>query len=710
MGVIAEAVRSWLGPYGSGDKALIALFGGKPTAAGVSVNEFTALNISAVYCAINIISGAVSSLPLILYKSLPNDGKERFTDHRLYKMLHDEPNPETTSMVFRRTLQAHALSWGNGYAEIQMDQSGMPAAVWQITPDRVEPYREPGKRAPLRYRVAQDDGTKVTLDADRMLHLPGLGWDGLRGYSVIHMARESLGLTAATERFGSTFFGNGATAGLTAHHPGKLSEAAHARLKTSLTDALQGPNKAHNLVLLEEGVTIEKITIPPDDAQFLETRKFQTTEVARWFNIPPHMLKDLDRATFSNIEQQSLEFVLHTLTPWLVLWEQELTRKLIRPLERRQQFIKHNVKALLRGDTLSRYQAHAIARQWGWESANDVLKIEDENPIGAQGDIYLVPSNMAPADRIHAVIDAQIAPKPAPLPPASPPARSEPDPDDRMRHLAALIVEQLRPDLPPLRFVEVAEITQAAVQETLKALPPTPQDPALLERLDHTEQRLHDTVGEAIAEGLAAALTEEREQREQQRAAMELGLTEVRDATEAARAELASTRESVDTVQAAAAAAQVELRERLDASEVARQAQTARMASLVPSLRDVLEGAVRKEVRFEAERARKAAQSPEKLRAWLGSFYVTREDSSVQFLLPTMRLSYALTGRAEDAETETRRLIGAWVAESQTALAGLLEHPETLEADVKALVARWELERPAAIADKLLSEVIANGP
>jgi HK97 family phage portal protein len=647
MGLLAEAVRSWLGPYGSNDPALQALFGGRPTAAGVSVNEQTALNISAVWCAINIIAGGVSALPLILYKRLANDGKERFTDHPVYRLLHDEPNPETVSMTFRETLQAHALTWGNGYAEIQRDETGRPVALWQITPDRVRPFREPTARAPLRYDVIQPDGRHVTLDAERMLHVPGLGWDGTQGYSVIHKARESLGLLAATEKFGAKFFGNSATAGLTAHHPGKLSETAHARLKTSLNAALTG-DQAHSLILLEEGVTIEKVTIPPNDAQFLETRKFQVTEVARWFNIPPHMLKDLDRATFSNIEQQSLEFVIHTLTPWLVRWEQELERKLIRPLERRQQFIKHNVNALLRGDTLSRYQAHAIGRQWGWLSPNDILKLEDQNPIGPQGDIYLVPSNMAPAERIDEIVDAQIAPKPAPAVPASTNGNGgDPDPDARMRTLAVLVAAEIRPELAGMRMIEALDIAQATAQETVKALPPVPEpDGTLGERLD---------VMEASARVTAA-----------------------------------------------------ELAARLDAAEAARQAQAARIAGLVPSLRDVIEGAIRKEVRFEADRARKAAQSPEKLRAWIGTFYATREDTMVQFVLPAMRLHFALTGRAEDAEAETRRLIAGYVTESRDNLGMLLEHSQGLEADVKAMVVRWETERPARIADELLREVIAN--
>jgi len=200
MGRLANALRAggWFGPYGSNDPVLQALFGSQPTAAGVTLNETTALNLSAVWAAVTALAGPVGMLPLVLYKRTDR-GKEPFLEHPLYRLLHDQPNPEQTAPVFRETLQAHVLTWGNGYAEIQRTPDGRPIALWTIAPDRVQPYRDVGTRQ-IRYRVTNDSGTQIDVDADRILHIPGLGFDGICGYSVIRKARESLGLTGAIER------------------------------------------------------------------------------------------------------------------------------------------------------------------------------------------------------------------------------------------------------------------------------------------------------------------------------------------------------------------------------------------------------------------------------------------------------------------------------------------------------------------------------
>jgi len=272
------------------------------------------------------------------------------------------------------------------------------------------------------YKVQNGNGPDRTIQAADMIHIPGLGFDGLCGYSVIQQARETIGLALATEAFGAKFFGNGSVSTMIASHPTKLSKQAYDNLKQSLREQTTGAN-SHGMLLLEEGIKVEKTSIPPDDAQFLETRRFQDIEVCRWFNLPPHKLSELERATFSNIEHQAIEFVTDCLRPWLITWEQELNRKLIRPLERTIQFTEHNVDALLRGDTTSRYAAYAVGRQWGWLSADDVRERENLNPLpNNDGQIYLVPTNMAPADRLDEIVDKQVAPDPKPVAPAPQPA------------------------------------------------------------------------------------------------------------------------------------------------------------------------------------------------------------------------------------------------------------------------------------------------
>lgn len=631
MGALTDAIRSmggWLGPYSSGDKALAALFGGPPTASGVTVNEYTALNLSAVWDAVQIISGAVATLPLKLYKRLPNDGKEPFTEHPAYRLLAMRPNPTTSSIVFRMTLQSHVLLWGNAYAEIQRDASGRAVALWPITPDRVEPHLD---NQTLRYRVTNPNG-QVDLDAERILHIQGLGFDGVKGYSVIYKARESLGLVAATEKFGAQFFANGAVSSLVASHPMKLSTAAYQNLRESLERQMTG-DKKHSMLLLEEGIKVERTSIPPDDAQFLDTRKFQVIEVARWFNVPPHKLKDLERATFSNIEHQAQEFVDDTLMPWLETWEQELNEKIVRPLERTQQYFKHNVNARLRGDTTARAAWNTAMRQWGMYSANDVLRREDENPIGPQGDIYLVPGNMWPADRLQEIIDKQVAPDPAPV---APPEEEPTEPPARwLEVIEALRAEVVRQPPELATFTAEPDPRPDVILEAIKALPQPPD--------------------------LAPVL-----------------------------------------------AAQEDLRVELAAAQAVRQAQAARMAGLVPSLRTVIEAALRTEMRFEASRARKAAVAPDKLQAWIEAFYATRGEACVARLLPVVGLPFIVTGRGDEAEAETRRLVTGWVAEARAHLTALLDHGETLEADVDALVTRWEMDRPATVADELIAGVIAH--
>jgi HK97 family phage portal protein len=297
-------------------------------------------------------------------------------------------------------MTGHLATWGNAYADIRWSADGQAKELWPLRPDKMKEvkYNDKGR---LTYIYTLPDGQDTVLDYGRVFHVPGLGFDGLVGYSPITMAQNAIGLAMATEEFGSKFFRNGAKPGGVLRHPGKLSEPAKDGLRTAWEKLHKGLTNSHRVAILEEGMDYTQIGIPPNDAQFLETRKFQLQEIARIFRIPPHMLADLERATFSNIEHQSIDFVVHTIRPWLVRWEQCIKNKLINGRDRDAYFAEFLVDGLLRGDSKSRNEAYAVGRQWGWLSANDILEMENKNPIGEQGDIYITPMNMIPADKIN---------------------------------------------------------------------------------------------------------------------------------------------------------------------------------------------------------------------------------------------------------------------------------------------------------------------
>lgn len=367
------------------------------TATGVEVTPETALQSTAVFACVRVLAETVASLPLPVYRRLPNGGKERAKDYYLYPILHDLPNPEMTSFELRETMMGHLGTWGNAYAEIDLQRGrGRAKELWPLRPDKMRVRRRNGR---LQYVYKLPDnvgGRTVVLPAERILHIRGFGFDGLVGYSPIHLARQAIGLSIATEEFGARFFGNNAIPGGVLEHPGELSDPAHKRLKESWEERHTGLERSHRIAILEEGMQFHDIGIPPEDSQFLETRKFQVIEIARLYRVPPHMIMDLERSTFSNIEHQSIEFVVHTIRPWLVRWEQAIRRDVQLPEERKEYFAEFLVDGLLRGDIKSRYEAYAIGRQNGWLSANDVREFENQNPING-GNVYLIPLNMIPA-------------------------------------------------------------------------------------------------------------------------------------------------------------------------------------------------------------------------------------------------------------------------------------------------------------------------
>ena len=400
MKFLSGLFRSRDAPRNSTSGSAYRFFMGSSTS-GKRVNERSAMQMTAVYSCVRILSEAVAGLPLHLYQYTDKGSKEKAVDNPLYFLLHDEPNTEMTSFVFRETLMTHLLLWGNAYSQIIRNGKGEVVGLYPLMPDRMTVNRDEKRRLYYEYMVSSDDaktlkdGT-VRLSPYDVLHIPGLGFDGLVGYSPIAMAKNAIGLAIAAEEYGSKFYANGATPSGILEYPGTVKEPD--KVRESWNAGFGGSSNAHKIAVLEEGMKYTPISISPNEAQFLETRKFQINEIARIFRVPPHMVGDLEKSSFSNIEQQSLEFVKYTLEPWLVRWEQAMQRSLIPQDDKSKYFIKFNVDGLLRGDYQSRMQGYATARQNGWMSANDIRELENLDRIPAEdgGDLYLINGNMMP--------------------------------------------------------------------------------------------------------------------------------------------------------------------------------------------------------------------------------------------------------------------------------------------------------------------------
>ena len=363
---------------------------------GVRVDELSAMQTSAVYACVKILAESVASLPLHLYVKR-KDKHEFATEHPLYTCLYDTPNEEMTSFEFRETMMTSLLLWGNAYARI-IKKKGHVSELWYLKPYQMTVERDTATKK-LKYTYT-DDVTNETIvyKPEQIFHIKGLSVDGVKGLSPIAQAREAIGLSLATEEYGAKFFGNGARPGGVLEHPGILKDPE--KLRESWNKVYQGTRNSHKVAVLEEGMKYHSIGIAPEDAQFLETRKYQLNEICRIFRVPPHLVGDLERATFSNIEHQSIEFVQHTIRPWLVRWEQEISRSLLDEGERLIYYAKFNVDGLLRGDYKSRMEGYAVGRQNGWLSVNDIRRLEDMSPISAEdgGDDYLVNGNMTSAN------------------------------------------------------------------------------------------------------------------------------------------------------------------------------------------------------------------------------------------------------------------------------------------------------------------------
>ena len=389
------AVKVLFGNRQPGDRVITAAY---PSEAGVHVSEDAAMRFATVHACVRVISEDVGALPLHLYRRLKDGGKERATDHPLYALLHDRPNPEMTSVSFREAMMVNALLTGNGYAFIEYERSGRIKALWPMLSSEVQPYRTDAGE--LRYRAAGMD-----LRASEVFHLPGLGYDGLVGMSPIAYARESIGLGIAAERYGEKFFRNGTHVGGVVSVKDELSDDQFERLRNQFSGMFRGLQNAHGVPVLEGGATYTQLGIPPEDAQFLETRKYQRSEIAAIYRVPPHMIGDLERATFSNIEQQDLAYLQRSLMPWLVRIEQQGNAKLLADGDRALYTMEHDTAGFMRGETATRMQAYSTAIMSGIMTPNEARRRENLNPLPG-GDDILLPLNMVQAgEREHEAPD-----------------------------------------------------------------------------------------------------------------------------------------------------------------------------------------------------------------------------------------------------------------------------------------------------------------
>lgn len=399
MGIITSLVRPEAratieGPLPLTAQRIVEWLAGPATASGIRVSTEGSLRLIGVWACVRVISEDVASLPLLCYNRLER-GKERIPQHPLYRLLHESPNPYMTSTAFREALQGHVLLWGNAYASIERDEmTGRPMALWPLRPDRMDApvISDAGT---LLYTYHLPTGEPRSLTQSEVFHLRGLSSDGITGYSPITLHREGLAWSIATREYGARFFGNDSRPGGILQAKNRLSDEAVKRLRESWETAHRGLEQSHRIGVLEEGIEWKQTGIPPEDAQYLEVMTFQLQDIARIYRTPPHKIGDLSRATYSNIEEQAIEYVSDTLRPWLVRWEQQANKDLVMPSERGRVFVEHLMDALLRGKTLERFQAYQLGLQNGVYSPNEIREFENLNPFEG-GDTHLQQVNMAP--------------------------------------------------------------------------------------------------------------------------------------------------------------------------------------------------------------------------------------------------------------------------------------------------------------------------
>ena len=362
---------------------------------GEKVDEKSAMQIATVYACVRLLAESVAQLPLHLYRITDNaNGKEKATDHPLYKILYRQSNPEMTSFSFRETMMTHLLLWGNAYAQIVRDGKNGVLGLYPLPPENVEIDRDEQGKLYYIYHAYTDEvpgehSKDIQFRREEILHIPGLGFNGLVGFSPIAMMKNALGTTLAVEKYGSMFFKHGGQPSGVLEHPGTLKDPQ--KIRENWTQVYGGANNAHRVAVLEEGMHYTPISLPPEDSQFLSTREFDVEEICRIFRVPPHLVQDLKRSTFNNIEHQGISYVQYTLMPWLNRFEQAVIKDVLLEDEQDLYFPKFNVDGLLRGDYESRMRGYSIGFANGFLSPNDIRRLENMDPIPDElgGNVYV---------------------------------------------------------------------------------------------------------------------------------------------------------------------------------------------------------------------------------------------------------------------------------------------------------------------------------
>lgn len=376
----AYRIRSAVSTLANPERWLIEMFGGTHSKSGTRVNENTAVKVTAVFACVRLLAQTLASLPLHTYKRV-GDGRERAYDHPLYSLLHSLANPECTSYNFRLIMMVNLLLTGNAYAEIVRNGAGHITELWPISSSRVNIRRNFATNE-IFYDVYTLDGKLRTLYPEKMFHLQWIGTENFDSFKPVALAREAIGLSIATEEFGSRFFSNGANASGIAEYPGKLSEDAHNRFEKTFNEKYVGISKNQRVLFLEEGLKFTKLTVNPNEAQAVETREFQVVEIARFYNVPLHLIQENTKSTSwgTGIEEMNIGFVTFSMRPYLVCWEQEMIKSLFLPSERRTYFSEFNVDGLLRGDSKSRAEALDIKMRNGVINADEWRAMDNMNP------------------------------------------------------------------------------------------------------------------------------------------------------------------------------------------------------------------------------------------------------------------------------------------------------------------------------------------
>lgn len=682
--VVTSMRSNWTGPLTLKSPELARLFSdGQKTVSGINVTEANALTFSAVFDAVNQISSDVAKLPLNLYKRRPDGGADLYTESKLYRVLKYEPNPEMGKMTFWRTILAHALTYGNGYAEIERTGSGGVSGFWIVTPDRVRPWRD--RDGALFYRVS-DGSTGETVFAPKdMIHLPGPSFDGVAGYHVINLARQAIGLALAAEQFGASFFGNGSTFGGILTSDLIFTKDQAKDIRSVLEEIHQGPDRAHKLAVLWGGLKYNRLGVAPNEAQMNELRSRQVEEVARFFNIPVHKLKNLDRATNNNIEQQDLEYYKGPILNWTTLIEEELNRKAIPRPEWRQQYVRHNANAFLRGDIKSRYDALGIARDKGIINADEWRELEEMNPQpNGQGKVYLVQSAQIPVDLLPTLVESQIAKNI--MKPDPPPPPVQPD--------ASARAEQAEAELAALR-ARLDDATRA--REASEARADATSDEVATLRSIEAERAQQVTAFASVVESLKVDILAAKEAEAVARA----------EAADAARLSAETDRAAVESRSvaeealrtAADAEARVEEAERLRvASEASVQAAEARLADA----ESAREAALAEIALLEADalaRVTAAEAAREEAQLAMAEAAHAAEAALAQAVAHETSAVTAGAGQAEAHQRAEEALSRAEAAESdRLRLAADLEAAAAREQAARDETDRLESERAALLA------------